>query len=250
MRDDLNARAQRRIAVLDPVKLVIDNYPEGAERGAASRRTIRSSRSSASARCRSRASCGSSATTSRRRRRRATSGCRRAPRCGCATPTSSGAPAPRRTRAATSTAVHCTYDPDTRSGHAGRRCAQGEGQHPLAVAPRTRCRRKCASTTGCSRCRFPGARKPRTPSDGAAARRRRARGGGRRRRRRRRRADRRAQLSRRPQSRQQARDHRLRRAGARAAPRPKTRFQFERHGYFVADLARPRARAARCSTAR
>jgi glutaminyl-tRNA synthetase len=29
MRDDLNGRAERRIAVLDPVKLVIDNYPEG-----------------------------------------------------------------------------------------------------------------------------------------------------------------------------------------------------------------------------
>jgi glutaminyl-tRNA synthetase len=29
MREDLNARAQRRIAVLDPVKLVIDNYPGG-----------------------------------------------------------------------------------------------------------------------------------------------------------------------------------------------------------------------------
>ncbi|MFO1414643.1 MAG: glutamine--tRNA ligase/YqeY domain fusion protein [Burkholderiales bacterium] len=29
MREDLNARAPRRIAVLDPVKLVIDNYPEG-----------------------------------------------------------------------------------------------------------------------------------------------------------------------------------------------------------------------------
>jgi glutaminyl-tRNA synthetase len=29
MRNDLNARAQRRIAVLDPVKLVIDNYPAG-----------------------------------------------------------------------------------------------------------------------------------------------------------------------------------------------------------------------------
>ncbi len=29
MRDELNVRAQRRIAVLDPVKLVIDNYPEG-----------------------------------------------------------------------------------------------------------------------------------------------------------------------------------------------------------------------------
>ena len=30
MRDDLNARAPRRIAVLDPVRLVIDNYPPGA----------------------------------------------------------------------------------------------------------------------------------------------------------------------------------------------------------------------------
>src|SRR4029078_8476494 len=31
MREDLNVRAQRRIAVLDPVRLVIDNYPEGVE---------------------------------------------------------------------------------------------------------------------------------------------------------------------------------------------------------------------------
>ena len=30
MRDDLNASAPRRIAVLDPIRLVIDNYPEGA----------------------------------------------------------------------------------------------------------------------------------------------------------------------------------------------------------------------------
>ncbi|MDB5904339.1 MAG: glutaminyl-tRNA synthetase [Betaproteobacteria bacterium] len=29
MRDDLNASAERRIAVLDPVKLIVDNYPEG-----------------------------------------------------------------------------------------------------------------------------------------------------------------------------------------------------------------------------
>jgi len=29
IRDDLNARAPRRIAVLDPIRLVIDNYPEG-----------------------------------------------------------------------------------------------------------------------------------------------------------------------------------------------------------------------------
>ncbi|HYH41875.1 MAG TPA: glutamine--tRNA ligase/YqeY domain fusion protein [Burkholderiales bacterium] len=31
MREDLNVRAERRIAVLDPVKLVIDNYPEGQQ---------------------------------------------------------------------------------------------------------------------------------------------------------------------------------------------------------------------------
>jgi glutaminyl-tRNA synthetase len=30
MREDLNAQAERRIAVLDPLRLVIDNYPEGA----------------------------------------------------------------------------------------------------------------------------------------------------------------------------------------------------------------------------
>ena len=31
MREDLNARAERRIAVLDPIKLVIDNYPDGKQ---------------------------------------------------------------------------------------------------------------------------------------------------------------------------------------------------------------------------
>jgi glutaminyl-tRNA synthetase len=31
LREDLNARAERRIAVLDPVKLIIDNYPDDAE---------------------------------------------------------------------------------------------------------------------------------------------------------------------------------------------------------------------------
>jgi len=31
LREDLNERAERRIAVLDPIKLVIDNYPEGQE---------------------------------------------------------------------------------------------------------------------------------------------------------------------------------------------------------------------------
>ena len=33
LRDDLDAKAPRAIAVLDPLKLIIDNYPEGTERG-------------------------------------------------------------------------------------------------------------------------------------------------------------------------------------------------------------------------
>ena len=67
----------------------------------ASRRTIRSGPIWASARCRSRASCGSSATTTRRTRPRAISASRPGPRCGCATATSSGASAPTRTPPAT-----------------------------------------------------------------------------------------------------------------------------------------------------
>jgi len=31
LREDLNVRAERRIAVLDPIKLIIDNFPEGRE---------------------------------------------------------------------------------------------------------------------------------------------------------------------------------------------------------------------------
>ena len=63
MREVLNDAAERRVAVLDPLKLVIDNYPPASTRRA-SPRTIRSSPSSASARCPSDASCGSSAKTS------------------------------------------------------------------------------------------------------------------------------------------------------------------------------------------
>ena len=100
MREDLNARAPRRMAVLDPVRLVIDNYPAGRPKSA-SRRTIRSGRSWASGRCRSRASCGSSATITRRTRRRGISAWPPAPRCVCVSPTSSGASAPRRTPRAT-----------------------------------------------------------------------------------------------------------------------------------------------------
>ena len=91
IREHLNKTAQRRMAVLRPLKVVIENYPEGAERrarGGQSSRRIRPPARGASA---SAASSSSSATISWRTRRRNSSGCRPAPRCGCAMPISSPA---------------------------------------------------------------------------------------------------------------------------------------------------------------
>ena len=76
MREDLNARAQRRIAVLDPVKLIIDNYPEG-RRKSVTRRTIRRSRSSANARSLYARAVDRARRFHGERRRKATSGCSR-----------------------------------------------------------------------------------------------------------------------------------------------------------------------------
>lgn len=86
LRDDLDDKAPRSVAVLDPLKLVIDNYPEDLEE-ACTAPCIRIIRSAACARSRSRASCGSNARTSSRPRRRAISACSRATRCACATAT-------------------------------------------------------------------------------------------------------------------------------------------------------------------
>jgi len=87
MREHLNDIAPRRMAVLDPIRLVIENYPLGTEELVEvpnhpqkpdwGRR-----------RSPSRASCGSSATTTRRSRRRATSDCFPAAKCACASATS------------------------------------------------------------------------------------------------------------------------------------------------------------------
>ncbi len=63
LRDDLDEKAPRAIAVLDPLKLIIDNYPGRRERGM---QRAGSSASSGTRRARvpdSRANCGSSATT-------------------------------------------------------------------------------------------------------------------------------------------------------------------------------------------
>ena len=153
MRDDLNARAERRIAVLDPVKLVIDNYAEARAR-TASRPIIRNAGTgqagvAADARIVDRA---------RRLHRRSAQGL---------------LPVDPRRRSAASLWLHRALHRrregcgrqryrrplHLRSGYAQRNprrgCPQGEGQHPLALCGARACRRKCASTIGSSACRFP-----------------------------------------------------------------------------------------------
>ena len=93
IREALNKTALRRMAVLRPLKVVIENYPRDRARSSTPS-TIPTIRRRARARSRSAASSTSSRTTSWRTRRRSSSGCRPAPRCGCATPISS--PAARR----------------------------------------------------------------------------------------------------------------------------------------------------------
>jgi glutaminyl-tRNA synthetase len=77
IREELNKTAARRMAVLRPLKIVIENYPEGKleELEAANHPDE--------------AAAGTRATTSWKIRRRSSSGSRPAPRCACATPISS-----------------------------------------------------------------------------------------------------------------------------------------------------------------
>ena len=70
------------------------------------------------ARCRSRASSTSSATTSAKIRRRSSSAWRPAAKCGCATRTSSPARSVVKDDAGEIVELRCTYDPATRGGDA------------------------------------------------------------------------------------------------------------------------------------
>ena len=73
LREDLDAAAPRRMAVIDPLKLVITNLPDDHAETLDVLRTTPRTRASARAPCRSRTRCGSSARTSRKWRRRASS---------------------------------------------------------------------------------------------------------------------------------------------------------------------------------
>ena len=81
-------------------------------------------------RCRSRANSGSSARISWKCRRRASIAWCRAAKCACAASASSNAKMWKKMQAATSSAVHCTLDAETRARHAGRG-PQGQRHDPL-----------------------------------------------------------------------------------------------------------------------
>ena len=88
VRDVLNRIAPRRMAVLRPLKLVIENYPEGRSEQRRGRQQPGRRRAPARGRSRSAARSISSARISSKTRRRTFTGSRRGARCGCAMPIS------------------------------------------------------------------------------------------------------------------------------------------------------------------
>ena len=93
LREDLNKRAPRVMAVLRPLRVVIDNYPEGQVEADGSGQQSGRRRRRDARRCPFRACSTSSRTISAKIRPSSISGCRPAAKCGCATATSSPAPA-------------------------------------------------------------------------------------------------------------------------------------------------------------
>jgi glutaminyl-tRNA synthetase len=106
------------MAVLRPLRVVIDNYPEGQVEQNWRRSTIPKTPRAARAKCRFRACSTSSRTISAKIRPSSISACRRAAKCACATATSSPAPACVKDENGEVTEIHCTYDPATRGGNA------------------------------------------------------------------------------------------------------------------------------------
>ena len=115
IRELLNKTALRRMAVLRPLKVVIENYPEGqSEELEADQSSRRSRRRHAKDFVRPRA-LYRARRLSWRTRRRSFSGCRRATKCGCVTPISSNAARRSRMRPARSSSCAAPMTPRPRA---------------------------------------------------------------------------------------------------------------------------------------
>ncbi len=237
MREDLNARAPRRIAVLDPVRLVIDNYPEGQ-----SEECLAPEPSAAAGVGQARAAVLARAVDRARRLPG-----RRAQGLFPARPGRRGAAALRLHRPLRRRRQGCRRQRDDGPLHvrsrdaqrdAGRRCAQGQGQHPLALGGARGSRRSAAVRSAVRR-----SVSGRAQSVGRARRRRRA-GRGRDARGRSSPAKTTTRRPPKPVERNWLDDlnpDSKRSVTACVEPalttaEPEECFQFERHGYFVADL--------------
>ena len=123
VRDVLNRTAPRRFARPGPAQGRDRELPGGPGRDDGRRQQPRGRGRRDARGASSRASCGSSATTSWRSRRRSSSAWRPGARSACGTPTSSPATSVVKDAAGRVVELRCTYDPATRGGDApdGRR---------------------------------------------------------------------------------------------------------------------------------
>ena len=158
MREHLNEVAPRRIAVLDPVKLVIDNYPSGQREECYAPNHPQ------------KPDWGKRAVPFSRELWIEREDFMETPSKGYFRlfPGKPGAAAVRLRRAVHRlfegrtpgkvTAVHCEYMPDTKSGTPGAEARQGEGQRSIGCQRAAGVRdARCGSTIACSRSPHPGA---------------------------------------------------------------------------------------------
>ena len=161
IREVLNKTALRRMAVLRPLKVVIENYPEGqSEELDAVNHPGRSGRRHA-ARSASAASSTSSATTSWRTRRRSSSGSRPAREVRLRYAYFVTCREVVKDAAGEVVELRCTYDPATRGGNApdGRKV---QGDDALGVGGRRRAGRGAALQSAVHQAR-PGRRRTSPP---------------------------------------------------------------------------------------
>ena len=118
VREDLDRIAPRAMAVLKPLRVVIENYPEGKTRGPRRAQPSGQARDGHAGKFRSPESSASSRRISWRMHRRiGFSAFSPAKRCGCARPISSNARGVVKDASGRVVEVRATYDPQTRGGN-------------------------------------------------------------------------------------------------------------------------------------
>ena len=151
LRTDLNIRAQRRMAVLNPLKVVIENFRKGKST-TSTLSTTRKTSPQEHEKYRSPGSCSSTATTSWKTRRGDSTGSHQIVRSGSGTATSSSASKPSRTPPVRSWS--CAAPTIQRRGAARPRTDVGCARRCTGCPPNTRSTPRYDCTTACSACQI------------------------------------------------------------------------------------------------